>query len=36
MGALYLAAIVIYVASWLYRRSQGLNLGMVYDEIPAE
>jgi basic amino acid/polyamine antiporter, APA family len=36
MGALYLAAIVIYAASWLYRRSQGLNLGMVYDEIPAE
>ncbi len=36
MGALYLAALVIYAASWLYRRSQGLNLKMVYDEIPAE
>ena len=36
MGGLYLAALVIYVASWLYRRSQGLNLNMVYDEIPAE
>jgi APA family basic amino acid/polyamine antiporter len=36
MGALYLAAILIYCASWLYRRRQGLNLKMVYDEIPAE
>src|ERR671930_2529982 len=26
MGGLSLAALVIYVASWLYRRSQGLNL----------
>ncbi len=36
MGALYAAAIVIYALSWLYRRRQGLNLKMVYDEIPAE
>jgi amino acid transporter len=36
MGALYLAAIIIYAVSWFYRRSQGLNLKMVYDEIPAE
>ncbi|HEY7207464.1 MAG TPA: APC family permease [Gaiellaceae bacterium] len=36
MAALYGAAIVIYVISRLYRRSQGMNLKMVYDEIPAE
>jgi APA family basic amino acid/polyamine antiporter len=36
MGALYLAALLIYVGSRLYRRSQGLDLKMVYDEIPAE
>jgi APA family basic amino acid/polyamine antiporter len=36
MAALYGAAIAIYLSSWLYRRSQGLNLNMVYDEIPAE
>src|SRR5438552_3904189 len=36
MSALYGAAIAIYVASKLYRRSQGMDLGMVYGEIPAE
>jgi uncharacterized membrane protein len=36
MGALYLAALVIYVGSRLYRRWQGLDLKMVYGEIPAE
>jgi APA family basic amino acid/polyamine antiporter len=36
MAVLYGIAIGIYAASWLYRRSQGLNLKMVYDEIPAE
>ena len=36
MAVLYLVAIAIYVASWLYRRQQGLNLKMVYGEIPAE
>jgi amino acid transporter len=36
MGAMYLAAIVIYAISWVYRRSQGMHLKMVYDEIPAE
>jgi APA family basic amino acid/polyamine antiporter len=36
VGVLYLIAIGIYVASRLYRRSQGMNLKMVYDEIPAE
>jgi APA family basic amino acid/polyamine antiporter len=36
MVVLYLIAIAIYVGSRLYRRSQGMNLKMVYDEIPAE
>ena len=36
MGALYLIAIAIYVGSRLYRKSQGVDLKMVYDEIPAE
>ncbi|MDQ2983983.1 MAG: APC family permease [Actinomycetota bacterium] len=36
MAALYGSAIAIYLASWLYRRQQGMNLKMVYGEIPAE
>jgi APA family basic amino acid/polyamine antiporter len=36
MAVLYGVAIAIYVGSWLYRRSQGVDLRMVYDEIPAE
>ncbi len=36
MLGLYVAAALIYAISWLYRRSQGMNLGMVYGEIPAE
>jgi amino acid transporter len=36
MAALYGIAILIYLASWLYRRQQGMNLKMVYGEIPAE
>src|SRR5919197_1301272 len=36
MAVLYGIAIAIYVGSWLYRRQQGLNLKMVYGEIPAE
>jgi amino acid transporter len=36
MLGMYALAIAVYVASWLYRRSQGLELGMVYGEIPAE
>jgi basic amino acid/polyamine antiporter, APA family len=36
MGALYVLAIVIYAASRLYRRRQGMDLKMVYGEIPAE
>jgi APA family basic amino acid/polyamine antiporter len=36
MAVLYGAAIAIYVASKLYRRTQGMDLNMVYGEIPAE
>src|SRR3954466_15610976 len=35
MGAMYLLAILIYVGSRLLRRSQGMDLKMVYDEIPG-
>ena len=36
MGALYLLALSIYVGSRIYRRRQGMDLKMVYGEIPAE
>ena len=36
MLAMYLLAIAIYVGSRLLRRSQGMDLKMVYDEIPVE
>jgi APA family basic amino acid/polyamine antiporter len=36
MFALYGIAALIYALSWVYRRSQGTSLKMVYDEIPAE
>ena len=36
MGCLYAVALLIYVVSRIVRRRQGLNLGMVYNEIPAE
>src|SRR3954469_10864880 len=36
MGCLYLLALVIFVGSRLYRRSQGMDLSMAYGEIPAE
>jgi basic amino acid/polyamine antiporter, APA family len=36
MGAMYALAIVIYVTAKLVRRRQGINLKMVYGEIPAE
>jgi APA family basic amino acid/polyamine antiporter len=36
MGCLYALALVIYVGSRVYRRSQGMDLSMVYGEIPAE
>ncbi len=36
MAALYAVAIAIYVISRLVRRRQGMDLGMVYGEIPVE
>ena len=36
MGCLYVLALVIFVGSRLYRRSQGMDLSMAYGEIPAE
>jgi APA family basic amino acid/polyamine antiporter len=36
MGVLYAIALAIYVISRVYRRTQGMDLKMVYDEIPAE
>jgi APA family basic amino acid/polyamine antiporter len=36
MGCLYLLAVAIYVGSRIYRRRQGMDLSMVYGEIPAE
>ncbi|MGH3413119.1 MAG: APC family permease [Marmoricola sp.] len=36
MGAMYVLAIVIYVVSKLVRRRQGIDLDVVYKEIPVE
>jgi basic amino acid/polyamine antiporter, APA family len=36
MGGMYLLAIAIYVVSKIYRKQQGMDLSMVYGEIPAE
>jgi hypothetical protein len=36
MAAMYALAIVIYFGSKVYRRRQGMDLSMVYGEIPAE
>ena len=36
MAGLYVLAIVIYFASKLVRRRQGMDLGLVYGEIPVE
>lgn len=36
MGAMYLLAIIIYVVAKVVRRRQGLDLNMVYGEIPVE
>jgi basic amino acid/polyamine antiporter, APA family len=36
MGLMYLLAIVIYVVAYLVRRSQGINLNAIYEEIPVE
>jgi amino acid transporter len=36
LAVLYGVALAIYIASKLYRRTQGMDLNMVYGEIPAE
>jgi basic amino acid/polyamine antiporter, APA family len=36
MGCMYGLAIVLYVGAKLVRRAQGINLNMVYGEIPVE
>jgi basic amino acid/polyamine antiporter, APA family len=36
MGVLYGVALAIYVGSRIWRRTQGIDLKMVYGEIPAE
>jgi hypothetical protein len=36
MGSMYGLAIVLYVGAKLVRRAQGINLNMVYGEIPVE
>lgn len=36
MGAMYVLAIVIYVIAKLVRRRQGIDLNLVYGEIPVE
>jgi basic amino acid/polyamine antiporter, APA family len=36
MGCMYALAVAIYVGSRIYRRRQGMDLSMVYGEIPAE
>jgi basic amino acid/polyamine antiporter, APA family len=36
MGAMYLLAIVLYVAARLVRRRQGIDLGLINKEIPVE
>ena len=36
MGVMYLLALVIYVVAYFVRRSQGINLNAIYQEIPVE
>ncbi len=36
MGILYLLALGIYLGARFYRRTQGIDLGMLYREIPVE
>jgi hypothetical protein len=36
MGSMYLLAIVIYVVAKIYRKSQGIDLKNIYQEIPVE
>jgi hypothetical protein len=36
MGGMYVLAIGIYVVSQIVRKRQGIDLSLVYGEIPAE
>ncbi len=36
MGAMYLLAVIIYVAAKMYRKNQGVDLDLIYKEIPVE
>jgi high-affinity Fe2+/Pb2+ permease len=36
ISAMYVLALVMYVGFKLLRRAQGMDLAMVYDEIPEE
>lgn len=36
LGALYGLGALVYVIAWAYRRSQGVDLGKIHSEIPAE
>ncbi len=36
MGGMYVLAIIIYVAAKSYRKSQGVDLDLIYKEIPVE
>ena len=36
MGSMYLLALIIYVVAKFYRKSQGIDLKAVYEEIPVE
>ena len=36
LGILYGAAALLFVVARLYRRSQGVDLGAIHSEIPAE
>ncbi len=36
MGSMYLLAVVVYVVAKIYRKSQGIDLKAIYQEIPVE
>ena len=36
MGAMYLLAIVLYIAARVIRKRQGIDLGLINKEIPVE
>jgi APA family basic amino acid/polyamine antiporter len=36
MGGMYLLALVIYLVAYFVRKSQGINLKAIYEEIPVE